>query len=205
MKFRAPIFLLTMALPLALVAAEEPSAATPKPAILKRWLNALGMSKPPAHMTATGFKGLDLGLQADPAPVKVPEIKQLKVTVTLANRSKKIAQLEFPTSQRIEVLVKSKEGKTIEQWSEDQAFNSEPTIVAINPDERLEYAVNVSTRDMVPGQTYTIEAFFPNFEQLRKAITVAAVSDGPGAATPGPGATPGADKTGGPKKHKQSF
>ena len=212
MKFRTSIFLLSMALPMALVAAEEKPASTPKPTILKRMLSSLGISKPAANMAATGFKGLDIGVQADPGQVKVADTKQIKVTVTLANRSKKIAQLEFPTSQRIEVLVKSKEGKTIEQWSEDQAFNNEPTIVAINPSERLEYLVNVSTRDMVPGQTYTIEAFFPNFDQLRKAITVAAVSDVP-AATPGgtpspnKAATPAPDKSesGASKKHKSSL
>ena len=125
--------------------------------------------------TATGFKGLDIGLQVDPPQVRVGEVKQLKVTVTLINRGKKLVQLNFPSSQRIEVLVKTKDGKQIEQWSEDQAFNAEPAMVTINPDERLEYMVNVATRDMVVGQTYTVEAFFPNFEQLRKSLTVAAV------------------------------
>ena len=176
MKFRAPIFLLTMALPLALVAAEEQPKATPQPTILKRWMKNLHISKDPSNTTATGFKGLEIGLQADPAEVKVSEVKQIKVSVTLANHGSKIAQLEFPTSQRIEVLVKSKEGKTIEQWSEDQAFSNEPTMVTINPNERLEYSVNVATRDMVAGQAYTIEAFFPNFDPLRKSITVNAVS-----------------------------
>jgi len=159
MKFRASIFLLLMALPLALVAKEEHSGATPtpKPSILKRWMKTLGVSKDPSNTTATGFKGLEIGLEADPSQIKVSEVKQIKVTVTLANRGKKIAQLEFPTSQRIEVLVKSKEGKTIEQWSEDQAFSNEPTMVAINPGERLEYTVNVATRDMVAdraGQSF---------------------------------------------------
>jgi len=202
MKFRTPIFLLLMALPLALVAAEEQPPATPKPTILKRWLNAVGISKSSANMTATGFKGLEIGLQADPAQLKVAEVKQIKVTVTLVNRGKKIAQLEFPTSQRIEVLVKSQEGKSIEQWSEDQAFNNEPTIVAINPNERLEYTVNLATRDMAAGQTYIIEAYFPNFEHLRKAISVAAVTDLPAAT---PAGTPAPDKAGsggGSKKHK---
>jgi len=171
-------------------------------------MQALGISKDSGKMTATGFKGLEIGLQADPGQVKVVEVKQIKVTVTLVNRGKKIAQLEFPTSQRIEVLVKSMEGKTIEQWSEDQAFNNEPTIVAINPNERLEYIVNVATRDMVPGQTYAVEAYFPNFDQLRKAITVAAVIDVP-VATPAADkkATPAPDKAesgvgSGFKKHK---
>ncbi len=200
MKFRAPILLLTMALPLALFAAEEAPKTTPKPTILKRWMKTLGMEKDP---NATGFKGLDIGLLADPTQVIVGDTKKIKATVTLTNRSKKIAQLEFPTSQRIEVLVKSKEGKTIEQWSEDQAFSSEPTIVTINPDERLEYVVSVATRDMVADETYTVEAFFPNFDQLRKSITVKAVN---AAATPGPtapGTTPAKGAaTPEPKRHK---
>ncbi|MEI9896666.1 MAG: BsuPI-related putative proteinase inhibitor [Chthoniobacter sp.] len=199
MKFRAPILLLTMALPLALFAAEEAPKATPRPTILKRWMKTLGMAKDPTNTTATGFKGLEIGLQVDPAQVKVGDAKQIKATVTLANRSNKIAQLEFPTSQRIEVLVKSKEGKTIEQWSEDQAFSNEPTMVTINPNERLEYVVSVATRDMVADQTYTVEAFFPNFEQLRKSTTVAAVSAT--AATPTP--APGAAATPAPKKKKK--
>jgi hypothetical protein len=176
MKFRASLLLLlTMALPLGLIAAEEAPKTTPKPSILSRWKKALGITKDATTTTATGFKGLDIGLQVDPASVKVGDVKQMKVTVTLANRGKKIAQLEFPTSQRIEVLVKAPEGKTIEQWSEDQAFNNEPTMVTINPSERLEYIVNVATRDMAAGQTYTVEAFFPNFDQLKKTIKVPAV------------------------------
>jgi len=173
MKFRAPILLLTMALPLAAFAAEEAPKATPKPTILKKWMKTLGLEKDP-NATATGFKGLDITLQANPAQVTVGETKQIKATVTLTNRSKKIAQLEFPTSQRIEVLVKSKDGKTIEQWSQDQAFNNEPTMVTINPRERLEYTVNVATRDMTPGETYHVEGFFPNFDALRKSVPVAA-------------------------------
>ena len=49
-------------------------------------------------------------------------------------------------------------------------------VVAINPGERLEYAVNVSTRDLVAGETYTVEAFFPNFEPLRQSLPVTPVN-----------------------------
>jgi len=177
MKFRLPLYLMTLLLPLALSAAEEKQPkATPKPSILHRMLHPFGGGTDKnSKMTATGFKGLDISLQAEPAQVKVAEVKQIKVTIVLANKSHKIAQLNFPTSQRIEVVVKSGEGKTIETWSEDQAFENEPSIVSINPGERLEYTVNVSTRDMAADQTYTVEAFFPNFDQLRKSITVTAV------------------------------
>jgi hypothetical protein len=96
------------------------------------------------------------------------------VTQTLTNRSGKLAQLDFPTSQRIEVLIKAKNGQRLLQWSEDQAFTNEPTLVTINPGERLEYSVNVSTRDLAAGGTYPVEGFFPNFEQFRKSVNLKA-------------------------------
>jgi hypothetical protein len=191
MKIRVPILLLTMALPLALAAAEETPLSTPKPTILKRWLRSLGIQKGPTTTTATGFKGLEIGLQVEPSQIKVTEVKQMKVTVTLINRGKKMAQLDFPSSQRIEILVKSKEGKTIEQWSEDQAFANEPSMVTINPNERLEYIVSVATRDMAAGEAYSVEAFFPNFDQLRKVVSVTAVTPAPPTATPAAGTAPG--------------
>ena len=40
------------------------------------------------------------------------------------------------------------------------------------PGERLEYSANVSTRDLHPDEPYTIEAFFPNFEGLRKTLAI---------------------------------
>jgi len=199
MKFRIPILLLTVAFPLALLAKEQfPTASpTPKPpTILKKWLNALGIKKDHQGMTATGFMGLDIGLQTEPPKATLPETKQLKVTIRLTNRGKKMVQLNFPSSQRIEVLVKTKEGKVIETWSEDQAFTDEPSMVTINPEERVEYAVEIPTRDMVVGETYTVDAYFPNFEQLRKSVSVAAVTPPPvtpkptGSPTPGASATP---------------
>jgi len=103
----------------------------------------------------------------EPMPLKLSDVRTMKVTLQLANRGKKLAQLEFPTTQRIEVLVKDSAGKRLEQWSEDQAFQNDATIVTINPAERLEYTANVATRDFKAGQTYTVEAFFPNYDQLR--------------------------------------
>ncbi len=106
-------------------------------------------------------------VRVEPLPVMLSETRQLKVTLQLVNKGKKLAQLEFPTTQRIEVLVRNSLGKMVEQWSEDQSFAQELTLVAVNPGERLEYSVSVSTRDLVAGQSYTVEAFFPNYEQLK--------------------------------------
>ena len=172
MKFRSLFCTVAFALPLGLQGAEEAATPTPKPGLVHRLMHpfeGIGVKKgeKPKDPTVT-FRNLEMGMLVDPDPVKVPDIRLLKVTLTLTNRAKKMVQLDFPTSQRVEVLLKTKEGKTIEQWSQDQAFTNEPTLVTINPNERLEYTVNVSTRDMAAGQSYTVEGFFPNFEQLKK-------------------------------------
>jgi hypothetical protein len=175
MKFRSLACLLALAIPLAAAAAEEAPPATPKPSLWNRLLHPFGGSKDKgSKVRGTDFKKLDVGMQVEPNPVKLGENKQVKVTLTLSNRSGKLAQLDFPTSQRIEVLINAKNGQRLLQWSEDQAFANEPTLVTINPGERLEYSVNVSTRDLAAGGSYTIEGFFPNFEQLRKSETLTA-------------------------------
>ena len=163
---------LLAALALTARAAEETPPAAPKPGLMHRLLHPFGGS-PAAPAAApkkkdASLKGLDLNLTLEPAAPKLSETRAIKVTVTLANKAKKLIQLEFPTTQRIEVLVKNKAGKRVVQWSEDQAFTAEPTLVAINPGERLEYSANVPTRDLAAGETYTLEAFFPNYETLRK-------------------------------------
>lgn len=176
MKFRfLLVSLALLSLPATVFAAEEAATPPPKPGLFHRLLHPFGGGKSSAEKdTATGFRKLEMGLLIEPNPVKLSDNRQLKVTLTLTNRGSKMAQLEFPTSQRVEVLLKSKNGQTIEQWSQDQAFTNEPTLVAINPNERLEYSVIVATRDMVAGESYSVEAFFPNFDALRKARTVTA-------------------------------
>jgi hypothetical protein len=128
---------------------------------------------PKGSQSGKGWKQLVPTISIEPMPLKLSEVRTMKVTLQLANHGKKLAQLEFPTTQRIEILVTDEAGKRIEQWSEDQAFQNEQTLVAINPNERLEYVATVATRDLKPGQSYTVEGFFPNFDQLRasKKIT----------------------------------
>ena len=175
MNFR-PWLLLLAVIPLS-AAAAEPSATPPPPGLLHRVLHPFGGDTPtPAPKTRDlNFKSLEMGLTLEPAAPRLSEDRAVKVTVTLTNKGKKLLQLDFPTTQRIEVQVKNRAGKMVVQWSEDQSFTSEPTLVAINPGERLEYTANVSTRDLVAGESYTVEAFFPNFEALRQTHGLAPV------------------------------
>ncbi len=154
---------------------EEPSGRGKKPGLTSKllmpWKFFRGESEPANQAAAAKWKQLALTVRIEPLPVSLSETRQLKVTLQLANKGKRLAQLEFPTTQRIEVLIRNATGKMVEQWSEDQSFAQELTLVAINPGERLEYSVSVSTRDLVAGQTYSVEAFFPNYEQLKATKT----------------------------------
>lgn len=159
-----------------LSAAENPPAA-PKPGLLKRTADVLwpfNKKSGDAKVADPGktWKQLVPSIAIAPDPVKLAEVRTFKVTLQLTNKGRKLVQLDFPTTQRIEVLVKDASGKRVEQWSEDQAFQNEPTLVTINPGERLEYVANVATRDLKAGETYLVEAFFPNFEQLRATRSI---------------------------------
>ena len=146
---------------------DEPGAER-KPGMISRIMGVFRRSpEQPGGSDRARWKDLVMTMSIAPQPVKLSEVRQMKVSLQLTNKSKKLVQLEFPTTQRIEVLVRNANGKLIEQWSEDQAFSNEPTLVAINPGERLEYSANVSTRDLTAGERYSVEAFFPNFEQLK--------------------------------------
>lgn len=186
MNFR-PLLLIAFVLgSLSLQAAEE-KKEQPK-VVQEGWMKKIGKTVwpfgrkqqgeapapvPKGSQSGKGWKQLVPTISIEPTPFKLSEVRTMKVTLQLANHGKKLAQLEFPTTQRIEVLVTDSAGKRIEQWSEDQAFQNEPTLVAINPNERLEYVATVATRDLKAGQSYTVEGFFPNFDQLRasKKIT----------------------------------
>jgi hypothetical protein len=120
----------------------------------------------------SGWRKLSMSMALDPMAVKLPETRSVRVSVTVVNTGKEPVQLDFPNTQRIEVLLKSEGGKVIAKWSEDQKLNEEEGFLVINPEERLEYSATISTREMVAGSTYLIEAFFPSFDQLRASRTV---------------------------------
>jgi len=187
MNFRS-ILLITLVCATAPLRADENKkpeavAAEHQPGWIKRTARAIWpFGKKPGDAATTpipkdaqsgkGWKDLVPTILIEPMPLKLSDVRTLKVTLQLANRGKKLQQLDFPTTQRIEVLLKDATGKLIERWSEDQAFENDPTLVAINPGERLEYIANVATREMHAGETFTIEGYFPNYEQLRATKVV---------------------------------
>lgn len=129
-------------------------------------------SAPKDSTARTDWQSLTMTMQMDPAVVKLPETRVLEVTVAVVNKSKKAVQMDFPTSQRIEVLVKNETGRILSRWSDDQRLDKEPGFILVNPGERLEYAARISTREMTVGSSFQVEAFFPGYARLRTIRTV---------------------------------
>ena len=94
------------------------------------------------------------------------ETRELDLTYTIRNTGRQMTRLEFPTSQRLEIVTRNSSGAVIERWSDDRVFQPGEGLVVINPDERIEFQEKVPTRDMRAGASYTVEASLaaePNF------------------------------------------
>jgi hypothetical protein len=168
MKPRAAAALL-LPLALAFSAHASPDAgATPTPGLLDKTLSILHLKHSPKQKTPPNVHhDIELKVDITPTDVSLSDTRQLQLTVTLINRSKKnFLHLDFPTSQRIEILVRDTSGKVVNTWSEDQSFTNDPATLTVNPGERLEYNASVATREMSPGQPYTIEVSFPSYPDL---------------------------------------
>lgn len=95
-------------------------------------------------------------LELEPEEISLSEQRQIDVTYTVNNDTRKMVRLDFPTSQRIELIASNEDMEVIERWSDDRVFEEEEGIVFINPGERISYTEPVSTREMKPGQLQTI-------------------------------------------------
>jgi hypothetical protein len=129
--------------------------------VVKKPFAGFGKRQPPLT------NELQMEMKLNPEQVVLAETRQIQATLSLTNKSKKLVQLEFPSTQRIEVVIRNSQGKSVVQWSEDETFTGDPGFVAINPGEHVEYTASLATRDLGAGQLYTVEGFFPKYPQLR--------------------------------------
>ena len=143
---------------------------TPTPARKRSWLGRIlhpfSPNVVPQYKDAR-LRGLSLDLQITPQTVKLSEVRQLSVKVTLANLSKRPVTLDFPTTQRIEIYLTNSAGDVLTKWSENHAIAEKPGTILINPSERIEYNETISTRELTPNKVFIAEVFFPQFLELR--------------------------------------
>jgi len=112
-------------------------------------------------------------LTVDPKKISLADRREVNVTYTVRNNTKKLQRIEYPGGQRIEILTSDGQGRVVDRWSDDRTFDTNEGIVILNPKERLEYQEKIPTREMKPGQQYKIEVKSvgkPGFEAI-KAIT----------------------------------
>ena len=107
-------------------------------------------------------------------PVKLSEVRQLPVRVTLTNRGDRAVELNFPSEQRIEILLHDAAGRVVTRWSDNRAFAEHVGTILINPNEHVEYSETIATRELVPGKVFTVEVTVPAYPELdakRKSLT----------------------------------
>jgi hypothetical protein len=168
MKRRAVLLVLIIFVAGAIFGQDITPTATPsrRRGWLSRILHPFSPSVVPQYKDPR-LRGLSLDLQITPQTVKLSEVRQLSVKVTLANLSKRPVTLDFPTTQRIEIYLIDSSGNVLTKWSENHAIADKPATILINPSERIEYNETISTRELTPNKVFIAEVFFPQFLELR--------------------------------------
>jgi hypothetical protein len=144
------------------------SGQTPPPK--RNWMDRLlhpSASSPIPQYKDPRLRGLALHLEVSPEPVRLSEVRHLRVRVTLTNLSKRGVTLQFPTEQRIEIYLLNSAERVLTKWSDNRAFADTPASILINPQEHIEYEEMISTRDLAPNTVYIAEAFFPRYPELQ--------------------------------------
>ena len=97
-------------------------------------------------------------LEIQPEQFSLNDRHEIDAKYTIRNNTKNMIRLEYPTTQRIDIVTTDTQGKVIDRWSDDRSFRPEDGIVVINPKERIEYQAKIPTRDMKAGQPFWISA-----------------------------------------------
>src|ERR1022692_949780 len=160
--------LLSLAIAGHLVAEDQ----TPPPTPQKRggWFTRMlhpFQSSPVPNYKDARLRGLVLDLKLSPQPVKLSEVRQLEVKITLNNVSKRAVALDFPTDQRIEMYLKNSSDVVLATWSDNHAFDANAGAVLVNPGEHIYYPETIATRELTPNKVFIVEVFFPQYPELR--------------------------------------
>ena len=161
--------LLSFALASSLVAEDQKPQPTPQKrgSWFTRMLHPFQSSNPVPNYKDARLRGLLLDLKLSPQPVKLSEVRQLEVKITLSNVSKRAIELTFPTEQRIEIYLKNSSDAVLTTWSDNRRFEANAGSVLINPEEHIYYPETIATRELTPNKVFIVEVFFPQYPELR--------------------------------------
>src|SRR3954463_12326317 len=146
--------------------AQEPSPDQ-RGGCFPRMLHPFQSANPAPSYKDARLRGLVLELKLSPEPVKLSEVRQLQVNLSLKNVSKRAVVLDFPSEQRFEIYLRNSTEAILTIWSDNHAFEDKPGTVLINPVEHVDYPATIATRDLSPNKVFICEVFFPQFPELR--------------------------------------
>jgi hypothetical protein len=167
MKRRAVFPILMLAIVGRVLSQEAVPTATPQK---RSWLGRIihpFSSEPIPQYKDPRLRGLALDMQIMPQTVKLSEVRQLEIKLTVTNRSKRPVTLEFPTNQRVEIYLRNSAGDILTKWSDNHAVTEKSATVLINPQEHVEYSETIATRDLTPNKVFIAEVFFAKYPELR--------------------------------------
>jgi hypothetical protein len=139
-------------------ASQYPIAPKPNESALGQMRNFFTGMFDSVNLRGTAETREEATLLLDPESPDLPDTREVGLTYTVRNTSNRMARLEFPTGQHVEILARKPGGAVIERWSDDRSFGQGESIVILNPNERIEYREKISTREMKPDTAYEVEA-----------------------------------------------
>src|SRR5437667_11635125 len=122
-------------------ASGQEAATTAKPhrrGWLGRMLHPFSSERIPQYKDPR-LRGLALDLQITPQTIKLSEVRQLRIKLTLTNQSKRPVTLEFPTNQRIEICLWYSAGEILTKWSDNHSIVKKTCTVYNTLHQRHEY------------------------------------------------------------------
>src|SRR4051812_24131913 len=132
-----------------------------------RMLHPFQSANPAPTYKDPRLRGLVLELKLSPQPVKLSEVRQLQVNVTLKNVAKRAVLLDFPTEQRFEIYLRNSSDAILTTWTDNHAFEEQAGTLLINPLEQINYPKTIATRDLTANKVFIAEVFFPQCPELR--------------------------------------
>ena len=144
----------------------EPTPPPEKRSWLSR-LNPFGRSEKLPEYKDANLRGLVVTVELSPQPIKLSEMRQMDVKVRITNKAKRPVTLEFPNAQRFEIVLRNSAEAVLTTWSDNHAFAAVAGTVFINPQEHIEYAETIATRELTANRVYIAEVYFPKYPELR--------------------------------------
>jgi hypothetical protein len=115
---------------------------------------------------------IEATLVVEGSGVSLGKDRQLRAVVRLSNRGGRTQALQFPTTQRVEAVLRNSQGRIVARAFEDQRWLDEEGIVTINPKERVEFELSLPTRELAVGEAYVLEASVVNQVRLKAQTEV---------------------------------